>query len=115
MIFTLAHEQAICVKLDVGPLQIGGLRDAQTRGSDESKYRSAACAAQSAGRMKVAAGRQQTSDLLYGKNVRCQSTMCGPKQSSWRYLGSWIKLLAVCCEWSQGLDATRGCQKPMPA
>jgi hypothetical protein len=41
--------------------------------------------------------------------------MCGPEQSSRRYLGSWIELLAVCSEWSQGLDAPRGRQKPMPA
>jgi len=64
MVFPLAHEQAARVKIDIGPLQVGGLRNAQTRGSDEPKYRRAARSAQSAGRVKVAACCQQASDLL---------------------------------------------------
>ena len=40
--------------------------------------------------------RPPTSDLLRGKNIRYQTTMHGPEQSSRRYLCSKVELLSVC-------------------
>jgi hypothetical protein len=113
--FTVANEQSLQLKIDVLPPQACRLRNAKARGGNESKDRRARGATQPRCRVKHAACSEETSNLIDSKDVRRQTTVRASEESSRRHLGGRVELLAIRGEGSQGLDASRSCQRTVRA